>query len=457
MPVRPETIVQNNLVENFNSFLKENFLLKKNDHVLLAVSGGVDSVVMAHLFALKGINFGIAHCNFTLRGKESDLDEKFVQKMATVLKVKFHKKRFATERYAKQHGISIQMAARDLRYQWFDEVRRKFKYTLIATAHHKDDQLETVLLNLARGTGIHGLTGIPEKSGKVIRPLLFATKKELIDFARKFEIEWREDASNEQQKYYRNKIRMKAIPVLEEINPSLEKGFMNTLQKLKTVRWVYDKFLSSLKSEILVKKNRSYLVDKKRVEAFGENAKILLFEILKDFGFNLNQIRNLFDNWNTSGRMFYSDAWKLVDDRKFLIIDRKAKSEVMEFVIREKDKKVITPQGIFLIDRIRRPRNLRTDKKVILLDYDKLKYPLVLRHWKAGDKFQPLGMKGKKKLSDFMIDEKIPVNLKERAMVLESKNGIIWVVGMRPDDRFKVRPESKQILKVTYISDDQSF
>jgi tRNA(Ile)-lysidine synthase len=447
------------MLKSFRQFAEANKIFDPEDNILLAVSGGMDSITLAHLFFQAKINFSIAHCNFNIREEESDADEGFVKKLAKKYKAEIHVKQFDTKAFADQEKISIQMAARALRYRWFQEVLEKYNFTKIATAHHKNDSLETVLLNLVRGTGISGLHGILPVSGKTIRPLLFADKDMIRDYVAENQLIWREDSSNESNKYHRNLIRNEVIPALKILNPDLENSIEQTIEKVRAVENIYFKHVGAVKEQILRKEGIDFFIDFQQLNSQLEG-KIILWQLLKPFNFNFLQTGNIFNAIsNGSGKIFESPTHKLNIDRASLIISPK---NIKAFESEEITDKTahISHEGFELQFTVEKASEVTvsSNKNIAFLDYEKLNFPLNIRKWKPGDWFFPLGMNKKKKLSDFMIDEKIPLNLKERTYVLISGDSISWVVGKRIDDRFKITDKTEKIFKIIYSpNNDQSI
>lgn len=446
------------MLSDFLQFIHDCNLCRKNDLILMGISGGIDSMVMATLFAEAGYKTGIAHCNFRLRGKESDQDEEFVLEFARSRGIPFHIHSFATKSYAEKHSISIQMAARDLRYQWFEEIRKKNRYNYIALAHHMDDNIETIIFNLIRGTGLKGLTGMPEKKGNIIRPMLFTGRKSIRTYAENNGISWREDRSNNETKYQRNFIRHKIIPLIEEINPGFRNTIRTTLDRLGGIEQFIGKYLESGKKDFLHKQGPDIYIDKKFPTQAGHPA--ILAKILREFGFSFEQACIIYKKINaSSGKLFYSGSHVLNIDRDCLIISPKNNDTMEEIQIDSWEGIVRRPFQRLTFKQIRTTNPcFGSNNNIICLDAHKLNMPLKWRSWEPGDWFIPLGMKGKKKLSDFMIDEKIPVNLKRKISVLLSRRDIVWVVGHRMDERFKITDSTKRIIRVIYeSSDDKSF
>lgn len=437
------------MLERFKNFIEERGLFSRTDKVVLAVSGGVDSIVMCDLFHKASFSFAIAHCNFQLRKQESDGDEQFVKNLAIFYNVPFFVNRFDTDKYAQKKNISVQMAARDLRYHWFKELIEKHSIPHLATAHHQDDVAETFFINLIRGSGISGLHGISEKRDYIIRPLLFASKDEISEYAKKRDLKYREDSSNLCDKYTRNKIRHHVIPIFKEINPNALNSIISTIERLKEVESVFKETIDIAKKKlVLYDKNQTKIsiVELKKLQPIHT----YIFELLKEFGFNASTINSIESSLDSeSGKVFYSPTHKLIKDRNQLIITNyQLPTTNWELSIKDNITEIEDP--IPLKFELAHNTNFIIPKSncIACLDYDSLKFPLTLRRWKQGDSFNPLGMKGKKKLSDFFIDKKISLADKENTWVLCSADAIVWVVGYRIDEGFKVKEGTKQIYKI---------
>lgn len=424
------------------------------EKTLLALSGGIDSMVMNHLFYGAGFDIGIAHCNFLLRGEESEEDEIFLDEKALSQQTPFYTKRFKTKEYAEVRKLSTQMAARELRYQWFDDLMKTEGFDNLAVAHHKDDQLETVIFNLAKGTGIAGLTGMPSKSGTIIRPLLFADRQMINDYAIENKLEWHEDSSNESLKYKRNLIRHKIVPVIKEINPGISDNLEYTLQRLTEAKAaVSDRLKQFLVAGI--RKSGTDLFISKEALATSPIPTISLHHVAGPLGYSYRQCSRVVEILDEVGKIFYAGNHVLNIDREDIIISEMAPQEMEQWQLSVKaEDRMVAPPPPFgkLIVKIDGKANFKkiANANIASLDLDKLKFPLILRPWKQGDYFIPIGMKGKKKVSDLMIDEKIPLNLKSRVMVLESGGKVAWVVGIRIDDRFKITSKTTNIWKAEY-------
>jgi len=441
------------MLSDFLRYLGKQDLCRKNDRILIAVSGGIDSMVLLDLFYRGGYDLGIAHCNFQLRGKDAEDDESFVKQKARELSVPFYLKRFDTESYSSEHGISIQMAARDLRYEWFEKIRKEEKYDHLATAHHLNDDIETSLINLFRGTGLQGLTGIPVRQGHVIRPLLFAGKAQIEAYADTKKIAFREDRSNLELKYQRNLIRNRIIPLIEKINPGFISTMASNQERLADSLHVIGYWLKQHENQYLKKEGDHLYFDR---EFFHQvNSAVFLHEALKKWGFRYDQCRDILKRHHPgSGALYFSWTHVLNVDRDYLLLSPIREDDDITGHWPEEKSELETGFGSFRKEIVGKEavKEIRSaaSPQVQFFDLDALKFPLQIRSWRQGDWFIPLGMKGKKKLSDFMIDEKIPVNLKQRIPVLLSGDAIVWVVGYRIDDRFKIIPGSNQILKITF-------
>lgn len=429
------------LKKHINSRL--HFLYKSK--LLIAISGGIDSVVLTHLCHKLGLNITLAHCNFKLRGKESDGDEQFVQHLADELNLEVFVQHFDTEKYAKEEKRSIQMAARELRYSWFDELSEQLGFDYILTAHHADDNLETFLINFTRGTGLEGLTGIPEVNQKFVRPLLPFSSAQIHDFAEENQIAWRDDSSNASVKYLRNKLRHEVIPILKEINPSLLHSFENTLHNLQGASHIIDESVDDFLNKTIEDIDDSTV--KFKISEFKKKThpKAFLYETFKDFGFTAwDDILHLLDA--ETGKQVFSSQYRLLKNRDHLLLSEISEDISGEIVISEEEHCIETPSGTLVFSPVETISE--TSSKIIYVDKDRLDFPLTLRRKQEGDVFFPLGMTGKKKLSKYFKDEKMSLLDKENAWLLCSKNEIVWVLNKRADNRFKVTEKTKNILKI---------
>ncbi len=434
------------MLQQFIQNIKQNQLFKQQQKVLLAVSGGIDSMVLLHLFEKSGFDYGIIHCNFQLRGDESNGDEEFVKKQVLVHGVPAWFKTFDTKEYASINGISIEMAARELRYDFFEKVRIENNYDFVVTAHHQDDLIETFFLNLSRKTGIKGLTGIKEKTGTIIRPMLFAGRSEIENYANKNYIEFREDSSNSEVIFQRNFLRHNILPLFSELNPSFKKNILASIENLKDAEQVYSGFLQSEKLKVVseFQNDTTINIEKLQKTSFP---KILLFEILTDFNFNATVVDEIHKSFSTdSGKQFFSKTHRVVKDREELFISEIKENDSRFFYLEDNDTELFKPLNI-TIEKLPAD-NFTIIKKanVACLDLNKIEFPLLIRKWKQGDYFQPLGMTGFKKVSDFFIDQKIPIHEKENIWILCSGKKIIWIMDHRIDNRFKVTNKTSKIL-----------
>ena len=401
-----------------------------NARIIVALSGGADSVALLRILHTLGYDCEAAHCNFHLRGTESDRDEMFVRKLCKTMKTPLHTIDFATEQYAIEKKISIEMAARELRYQWFAEIKQKTKADVIAVAHHQDDSVETVLLNLIRGTGINGLLGIRPKNGDIVRPLLCISRKEITDYLQNAGQEYMTDSTNLQDEYTRNKIRLNLLPLMQEINPLVKEHIIDTSNYLNDVNRIYNKGIEEGKQRVIEKGNIRIVPLLKE-----PSPEALLFEILYPLGFNAAQTKNILTMLEgQTGKQFISkDGWRVVKNRELLLIDKKEKQENPPFCLIKEEKEYTKD---FIIPR---------EKHIACFDTDKLIGEINLRKWQTGDIFIPFGMKGKKKVSDYLTDRKFSIIQKENQWVLCCGDKIIWIVGERTDNRFRIDEKTKKV------------
>ncbi|AKQ47684.1 hypothetical protein TH63_12260 [Rufibacter radiotolerans] len=438
------------MLQKVLDYITINGLATPETKILAAVSGGLDSVVLADLLHRLKLPFAVLHCNFGLRGEESDADELFVRKLAKQYDAPFYSEQFQTQAFAEQEGISIQMAARTLRYEWFEQMRTQLGYDVIAMAHHQSDALETVLLNLVRGTGLAGLHGILPKTGHLIRPLLGLTKDDLYDWLVAKRLAWREDSSNENTKYNRNKVRHEVIPVLKQLNPNLEETFTQTLERLQGAEAVFLASFLEMKAKTQRQENGATYIGIAPLQESPAPV-VLLHEFLKPFHFNYAQTQEIAAGWDgLSGKTFMSPAYVLVKDREDLVITPKALEKFGSITVPEEATEI--QFGPYFAKIARKPSEgykVPRSKDVAALDADLVKLPLKLRPWKQGDWFIPLGMNGKKKVSDLLIDKKVPANLKPDVWVLVSDASLAWVIGQQVDNRFKISENTQQVLEIT--------
>lgn len=432
------------MLPNLKSHLQQNFTFLHGKKLLLAVSGGLDSIVMTHLFHQLGLNIAIAHCNFQLRGTESVEDEIFVRKLATQLKIPAFITHFDTRAFAADFKLSTQMAARELRYNWFNELAETNGFDYILTAHHADDNLETFLINLSRGTGIEGLTGIPQQNAKIVRPLLEFTRDEIEQYAKLNNIEWREDSSNASDKYLRNKIRHDIVPKLKEINPDILKSIQKTQQFLQQTQEMAEDASIMVYQQVAQQANEEIHFNLKKLKQLP-NYRSYLFSWLREFGFTAWD--DVYDLATAqSGKQVFSNRYKLLKNREYLILSELTDFVASEFTIDENQKDVKVPLNLSIekVDDMGHATN-----RTIFVDADKLQYPLQLRKWNEGDSFFPLGMEGKsKKVAKLFKDEKLSLNEKDKIWLLCSNDQIVWVIGIRADERFKVGTQTTNILQI---------
>ncbi len=417
--------------------------------ILVACSGGLDSMVLSSLCHRLGLDHGIAHCNFGLRGEESDGDEAFVRTYAQQLDIPFLCTHFDTADYAKTHQLSIQMAARQLRYDWFKRKAIAHQYEYVLTAHHADDALETFIINLSRGTGIEGLTGIPEINDIYIRPLLPFSRKVIATFAKEHKITWREDSSNSSTKYLRNQIRHEVIPALKKIQPQFLQNFETTQHHLQQSNAVITDMVGQLRETALQSVGKNTMRLDLKVLAPYTQPKDILYVMLKAYGFTAwDDIEGLLTA--QSGKQVFSKTHRILKDRECLFIDLLSTSTILErtYTIPDGEQMVMLPDGVLKFETV--SERGMANATTIYVDKSELKYPLTVRKKKEGDYLYPIGMKGKKKLSKYFKDEKLSLIAKENVWLLCARDAIVWVVAYRADDRFKVTPKTKQILKITF-------
>jgi tRNA(Ile)-lysidine synthase len=437
------------MYQQFLEYLDDHRLCDPNDTILVGVSGGIDSMVMLHLFLRAGFRVGIAHCNYGLRAGESDRDEAFVRQIARDHQLPFHVQHFDTLAYSEQHGLSVQMAARKLRYNWFQKLRDQHGYQAIAIGHNKNDQAETFLINLSRGTGLKGLTGMKQKNGRFIRPLLFASRQEIEEYSHQQGVAFREDSSNRTVKYSRNKIRHQVIPVFQEMNPRFLDTMIENIERLKEIYTVYRMAIDEQKSR-LIKQQGGDVYIKKDVKALRAH-ETFLFEILKEYGFTGDVVRSVAEGLDgTPGKTYYSPSHKLVRDREWLILTPLAGERQERYYIEAGQEEVDRPVRLKLRSVDPSGYDIPRDPNIASVDRDKVSFPLILRKWQQGDYFKPLGLDHLKKLSDFFVDRKYSLVDKQRVWLLTSGEKIVWVLGDRLDDRFKVDEHTREILEITY-------
>ncbi|TCD04579.1 tRNA lysidine(34) synthetase TilS [Pedobacter frigidisoli] len=432
-------------LQQFQDFIKQHQLFAKDDKILVAVSGGKDSVLMLHLFKAIGVNVGVAHCNFNLRADEAQRDENFVKMLAVSLDLPFYITHFDTKKYAAENKISTQMAARDLRYNWFEELRIKENYDYIALAQHQNDAIETILINLTRGTGISGLHGILPKRDKLIRPLLCLTRQQINEAIDNNNLDFVEDSSNLSTNYTRNKLRLQVIPHLQEINPNLEKTFAENIARFADVEEFLAIQVKKLSAKLLNKRGDGIYIPLDELLKL-QPQKLLLFELLKPFGFSESTIEDISNSLKSlSGTHFFSASHQAIINRNDLVIVAKDSNEHFNQFIHPSTKNILFGKHEVKLS-FSTEIKFEIDANKAFVNADKLIFPLVLRNWQNGDKFIPLGMRHPKKVSDFFIDEKVPLHLKSSTPILINGNGdLVWIAGMRQDNRYKLTTATKKV------------
>lgn len=454
------------LLATYKQNWKKHFrhLTPNNCHLVLAVSGGVDSVVLTDLVFKAGFNFTIAHCNFQLRGAASDGDEQFVKSLGEKYNKEALVKRFNTAAYANEQKVSIQVAARELRYAWFEEVMSREHLvvsnqsthhspftTHLLTAHHADDNIETVLMNIFRGSGISGLHGILPTQGKIIRSLLFANKASIIEYAQQHNLSWVEDASNATDKYSRNFFRHNIIPLVKEVYQNADENLLGNIERWKEVEQVYNQSIQLTKSKLLEHKGNEVHIPVLMLQK-QQPLNTITYEIVKDYGFTAAQVIDIIQLLKAdNGKFVASLTHRIIRNRNWLIIAPLASFEAMHILIESKEQSINFENGSIEISVIENLSSVSEDVNLVQLDAAKVQFPLLLRKWKSGDYFYPLGMQKKKKISRFLIDKKLSTIQKEKIWVIESNQRIIWVVGQRIDNRFKILPLTKQVLQLKLI------
>ena len=419
------------LVKKVKEFIEKEDLFSKQDKILVALSGGADSVALTRILITLGYHCEAAHCNFELRGEESDRDEDFVRNFCRSLNIKCHSIHFETRRYAAQQSISIEMAARELRYNWFSKICEESDCQVVAVAHHKDDSVETMLLNLIRGTGINGLLGIRPKNGNVVRPLLCASRQEVVAYLHRMNQTYVTDSTNLEDEYTRNKIRLNLLPLMEEINPSVKDGLVKTASYLNDISKVYQQAIKESIDRIFITPEKEISIEKLMNEPAPQ---ALLFEVLSPLGFNSTQVEEVYGSLNGQpGKRFISSQWQVVKDRDLLLIEK---------VKTANDK----PQIIFEEVLLTKDFVIPKDKNTACFDANKFKGVISIRKWEKGDYFIPFGMKGKKLVSDFMTDSKFSLLKKEQQWVLSCNDQIAWLIGERTDNRFRIDDSTQKVI-----------
>jgi tRNA(Ile)-lysidine synthase len=451
---------------SFINFIKAENLFHAKDRLLLAVSGGVDSVVLCELCRHAGYDFAIAHCNFQLRGEESNADELFVRELAKKFNVEIFVKRFDTEKYADENKLSIQVAARELRYAWFaelldltkgasrpEELKAPFRGFggCLLTAHHADDNIETILMNFFKGSGINGLKGMLPKQDSIVRPLLFATKEQVLEFAEEQNLSWREDSSNSSDKYTRNYFRNQLIPGLQKVFPQVEENLLHNAERFREIHTIYQAAIEQVKKKLITIKGKELHLPVLKLLKTGARHTVL-YEIIKDVGFTSHQVDEVIKLlYSDSGKYVSSNTHRVLRNRQWLIISALDDQDVSQYIIEEGDMEIDFPGGKLTLVSNEGVRAIDSNPMAVQLDAGSIHFPLLLRKWKTGDYFYPLGMPKKKKLSRFFIDQKMSLLEKEKTWVIESDKKIIWVIGKRIDHRFRITGSSTNTLTLHLV------
>ncbi len=443
------------LRSHYENFLRHSQIYQAGDRILCALSGGKDSMTLAHLLHLSGQPIAIAHCNFCLRGQESDEDQNFVMRIAEQYGVPFEHKTFDTKGYAAEHKLSIQVAARNLRYAFLEEARQKHNCTFIATAHHQQDLAETILYNLIKGTGFAGMKGIPLKNGKVIRPLLTASPQQIEHYVHEHQLNYREDSSNASSKYSRNKIRHEVLPVLKQINPKVVETLQNHAQRFQEMEVLYHVGLQQYRKKLLKQDKTAWKISIALIQQMNVKSS-LLFEVLRPFDFHADQCQQVLKDLDGQpGKRYLSPSHQIIRDRKFLIITELKEKQVDTYLIEEHSAKIDTANGSFKLSQKKADQyQIKRDPFIAAVDYHQISWPLLLRTWKQGDYFYPLGMKRKKKkVSQVFKDHKVPIHEKDKYWVLQDQSGkILWLAGLRMDERFRIKASTKELLEIKWVT-----
>lgn len=438
------------LPEKFENYISKNNLFNKQDKILLALSGGCDSTALFQLLKNLNYKFSAAHCNFNLRNKDSDDDELFVKKLCKNSDIQLFNTSFNTKKFAETNKLSIEDAARKLRYSWFEKIRSQNNFSYILTAHHLDDRIESFFINLTKGTGIKGLRSILPKNNFIVRPLLFAKKEEIENYCINNNIQYRTDQSNYDTYFLRNKFRHEILPVLKKINPKFQDSMVKNFHIYNEFENIYNDYIETKKKFISeVRKNLIYIDLEKLLKSLAPLS--LLFEIIRPYGFKSSQCRHILNNINNlqTGKLFFSKTHRILKDTKYLIIDtlKIEKNEIFYFDKEITHSEIPIKLSFSYSDII--PSEFKTDKDTALVDADRISYPLIIRKYKKGDRFNPFGMKGEKMLSDFFTDNKINLFERENIWILTTKEDeIIWIIGYRTDNKFKINENTKKILQI---------
>lgn len=433
----------------FTNYIKEKCLFNQADTILVGVSGGIDSVVLLDLLDKAGFAVSIAHCNFRLRGADSDLDEHFVEGLARKYDVPVFKTSFDTVDYARENKISVEMAARELRYNWFEMIRSTHHFDHIAVAHHRDDQVETFFLNLTRGTGVNGLIGMRPKNGKIVRPLLFASRDDIEHYRHEHFLDFREDLSNQTTEYQRNKIRHNLLPVMDSLNPSFREALIKTMSYLEDFSTICDHAIQQTWERVAVRKENDYYISIPELKLL-DPLRTYLFEFLKPYGFNSMVVGEVVSSLDgISGKQFFSPGYRLIHDRDALILTKLRPETRKQYYLEEGVQEVTFPVHL-KVSVLHRTGNFKIPEStfVAYIDRDQIQFPLLIRRWQQGDYFKPLGMKGLKKISDYFIDIKLSLTEKENVWILANGEQVVWIIGYRLDDRYKITSGTQHVLKL---------
>ena len=440
------------LVENTQKYIVTQNLFQKNETILVATSGGVDSVVLCNILYKLGYTFAIAHCNFKLRGAASDTDEIFVKTMAETFKVPFHVIHFDTKQKALEQKTSIEETARNLRYNWFKEIIVQCNYTCVATAHHADDNIETVVMNFFRGTGIMGLKGILPKNNSVVRPLLFWRKAAILAYAKENNLAFVEDITNAEEDYTRNFFRNNILPQIEKVYPEVDANVLKNIDRFGDTAILYTEKITEVKATLIEKrKDEIYIPVLKLLKQKALHT--IVYEIIKEYNFTAHQTPEVLKLLKAdSGKFILSTTHRILKNRNWIIISPIISMDNQIYLIEKLDETIVLPIGSIKISVVNKAVNFDTDKNTCFINLDEIAVPLIVRKWKTGDYFYPLGMQKKKKLSRFFIDQKLALIEKEKIWVVESNKKIVWIIGLRIDDRFKIKQGSNHLIaKITLI------
>ena len=439
------------MLKAFQEYIKANQLQQPQQHFIVACSGGADSVVLCELCHQAGLTFSIAHCNFGLRGEESNRDEAFVKELATNYNVAVFTKTFDTEQHGLLKKLGIQEAARELRYAWFESLRKERSNTYVLLAHHANDNIETVLMHFFRGTGLHGLTGMPQQSheAKFLRPLLQQTRNEIEIFAAQNGLQWVEDSSNASSKYTRNFFRNEIVPAVKKVYPQAEENILNTIERLKKTEALYNDLLHGLLKKLVIEDGAQIKLPVAKLLQYAHTS--LPYELFKKFGFGESQLPQIINlAKGESGAYLQNETHRIIRHRKWLLVAPVAEQEAVIFIFEQDSNKLGLPIGEIKQKIVERAHfHLDKSASIAQLDAGEVRFPLLIRRWKPGDYFYPLGLRKKKKLARFFIDNKLSTIEKEAVWVAESASRIVWIIGYRIDDRVKVTDSTKKILQLT--------